>query len=796
MVLGGPIMTDCTDRTETLPGPHLIRVLFTLVGTLGLFVPCAPASAHEIQVHPYLQRAAADSIYIHWESTGGTESTVEWGLTAALGNSTSGDAEDGQGGSQRHSVHLTNLEPATRYYYRTVTEDAVSQIHDFITPAEQSAEAGVRLVAMSDMQKSGSNPDKFREVVEDGVIEFVTQELSADLPAELAMAVIPGDLVVNGWTYSQFADDFFNPGKELWAHVPLYPVPGNHENDSSYFFDYFNLPPNGSTGFEEHWWYLDRSNLRVIGLDSNSSYRIETQLDWLEEVLDDACTAPEIDFVFAQLHHPFKSELWLPGETGYTGSVVEKLEAFSTQCGKPSLHFFGHTHGYSRGQSRDHNHHWVNVATAGGAIDNWGDYPQADYPEFVATHADWGFVLVDVVAGDDPSFRLRRVSRGSSSLPRDNEVRDDFTVRLNNTPPEQPTALSPSGANVSPDGVALVASLFADNDGDLQGASQWQVASSCDDFTAPVQDRWLQYRNEYFGVDLQADDDLSDEWVETLSPMQDYCWRVRFRDRGLAWSEWSEGLAFSTGTSALSDNLLLNPGAEDGTDHWVAALGPIESLTDGECDSVPPHAGTRLFAVGGVCADESDEGAASQRVDLSEWSEAIDAGKATAVYGGWMRNYGGSDRPELATSVLHENGTELARSETLSSATGTWTEMQSSLALPVGARTVDFLLFGTRNAGSDNDSYFDDLSLRLLIDTGASGDDDDAADDDDDDSTGVGLEGSSDHCGACTSSAGLRNGQRPQQYGLLLLLVLTATIARRRQGGPSQGAATPSSSSS
>ena len=78
-----------------------------------------------------------------------------------------------------------------------------------------------------------------------------------------------------------------------------------------------------------------------------------------------------------------------------------------------SIHFFGHTHGYSRGQSKDHEHLWVNVATAGGAIDHWGEYPQEDYSEFTVTQDEWGFVLVDVEAGDNPQFKLKRISRGN-----------------------------------------------------------------------------------------------------------------------------------------------------------------------------------------------------------------------------------------------------------------------------------------------------------------------------------------------------------------------------------------------
>ena len=183
------------------------------------------------------------------------------------------------------------------------------------------------------------------------------------------MILVPGDLVDNGLSYSQWANTFFSPAHPLFAHVPVYPVLGNHESDTDYYFDYFHLPETGTPGYEEHWWVTDYSNLRVVGLDSNPGYQLDVQLDWLEEVLDDACYRTNIDFVFAQLHHPYKSELWLAGETDYTGEVISRMETFTEECGKPSIHFFGHTHGYSRGQSRDHEHLWVNVATAGGNID-------------------------------------------------------------------------------------------------------------------------------------------------------------------------------------------------------------------------------------------------------------------------------------------------------------------------------------------------------------------------------------------------------------------------------------------
>ena len=241
------------------------------------------------------------------------------------------------------------------------------------------------------------------------------------------MVLIPGDLVDNGLFYNEWKDQFFDPADPLFGYVPVYPVPGNHEYNSDYFFKYFHLPENGTGGYEEHWWYKDRSNVRIVGMDSNTGYQIQAQLDWLDSLLAATASDPQIEFVFAQLHHPHKSELWIAGETPYTGQVVERLENFTTSTGKPSIHFFGHTHGYSRGQSKDHTHLWVNVATAGGNIDYWGEFAQADYDEFTISQDEYGYVIVEVDAGTDPRFTLKRFSIGDEFVTKDNSLEDSIT---------------------------------------------------------------------------------------------------------------------------------------------------------------------------------------------------------------------------------------------------------------------------------------------------------------------------------------------------------------------------------
>lgn len=523
-----PLLLACTDPATP-----------AATETPTVSTPPTDTAPHEVLVAPFLQSATPTGIWVVWETADGEDTRVSWGPTEAEGAWTSGSASVG-GHGVLHEVPLTGLSPDTTYWYTAHTGGTASVQAHFRTPPAAGPGAPFRLVAASDMQRDDAWPDKWAEVVEAGIVPTVTGRWDADLPAALGMVLLPGDLVDNGWRYEDWTDDFFAGAAPLIADVPVYPVPGNHEGNSPAFFQYFHLPDNGTPGYEEHWWTTDYANLRVIGLDSNTGYTLGAQLDWLDEVLDHTCTDDTIEFVFAELHHPWRSELWPDGELDYTGDVVSRLEAFTTRCGKPSVHFFGHTHGYSRGQSRDHTHLWVDVATGGGAIDRWGSSAQVDYPEFSVTQAEYGFVVVEVEPG---AFTLRRFSRGTPEAPRDNALTDEVTVQVVASPPATPTPLGPAGTVDGP--VRLSASAFAHPTGGSHGASHWQISADCAAFSEPVVDTWVQHENWFQEVDTQAGADLTVLDVDSL-PGGDWCWRVRYRDRGLMWSDWSAATAFHT----------------------------------------------------------------------------------------------------------------------------------------------------------------------------------------------------------------------------------------------------------
>lgn len=671
------------------------------------------ATAQNIKVKPYIQHVLPNSVTIMWETDGGEESVVDWGDTEMLGNFSSGTANSSQGANRIHTVQINGLERFTKYYYRVRTGTAVSEIHQFKTPPFASDGESFRFAAMSDMQRDNANPNKWDEIVHDGVLDYLNEEYEGDLSDELALVLIPGDLVVNGLIYSQWEEHFFDPSAELFTDVPVYPVPGNHELNSSLFFRYFRLPNNGTDSYEEHWWYHDYGNIRIIGLDSNTPFDNQAQLTWLENTLYTTALDNDIDFVFAQLHHPHKSEMWLPGESDFTGEVVTILENFSQNSGKPSVHFFGHTHGYSRGQSRDHKHLWINVATAGGAIDNWGEFAQADYPEFSVSYDEWGFVMVDVIDGENPHFIVRRLSRGDDDQGLDNVLRDSLVVRRYEQLVDTPQAIFPINTDVSADCVELMASDFIGNASQIHGQSHWQLSLFSGNFSDPVFEHWENYENIYGDIDTQAGEDLFTERVYDLEANEVYKWRVRYRDRELNWSDWSEEAVFTTVESESTENLLINGNAESGAILWEVVEGSFEALSAGECNGTEPFEGLLYFVVGGLC-NENAFGRVYQNVDISEYADEIEQGTLSVTYGGYLSNWGGDDVSGIQLFFLDNDENELDSTDQMLNLNSNWTLYSNLSEIPEGTTLIRMELTGTRNSGADNDSYFDELYLRLV----------------------------------------------------------------------------------
>jgi len=141
----------------------------------------------------------------------------------------------------------------------------------------------------------------------------------------------------------------------------------------------------------------------------------------------------------------------------------------------------------------------------------------------------------------------------------------------------------------------------------------------------------------------------------------------------------------------------------------------MESLEEYDCDGVQPHSGDYYFIVGALC-NTATYAEAYQEVDVSEYIDCIDQDLASVNYGGYLSDWGGSDYPEFAVSFIDENGIEIGRTDNIGTYNAFWTYFTNEYQIPVGTRSIQMILMGTRYAGDDNDSYFDDLFLKIWQD--------------------------------------------------------------------------------
>ncbi|MCA9526107.1 MAG: fibronectin type III domain-containing protein, partial [Myxococcales bacterium] len=105
----------------------LPATILTALTALAVLAAAPPALGQEFRIEPYLQLATPDGVTIAWETSAGAQSRVEWGPDEGLGQVAEGDATATFGG-QHHITRLAGLRPATRYFYRVRTGDAVSAV--------------------------------------------------------------------------------------------------------------------------------------------------------------------------------------------------------------------------------------------------------------------------------------------------------------------------------------------------------------------------------------------------------------------------------------------------------------------------------------------------------------------------------------------------------------------------------------------------------------------------------------------------------------------------------------------
>lgn len=145
-----------------------------------------------------------------------------------------------------------------------------------------------------------------------------------------------GDLVEDGLNPNHWTifNGIISP---LIKTARFYPSLGNHENDSRFYFDNFDLPNN------ERWYSVKVDGIHFIVLDSNSDItKGSEQYQWLETDLQNINERTR--FVIALFHHPpFSTGPHGGDEKGLRKTIVPLFEKYGVD-----MVFNGHTHAYER----------------------------------------------------------------------------------------------------------------------------------------------------------------------------------------------------------------------------------------------------------------------------------------------------------------------------------------------------------------------------------------------------------------------------------------------------------------
>lgn len=257
---------------------------------------------------PYIQMLSSDSVIIHWLTEDNQLAVVHFGEDSShmerivLENSS----------SKNHIIKLTDLKPATLYYYQVgdLSSELVSdpEINWFYTHPDKVIPT--RVWVIGDSGQPGEIQDKVRDAalswMQENPLMTRADTEDEDIDPLINVWLALGDIAYRSGSNSQYQAALFDPYENQLANTSLWPVYGNHDDRRWTYFRIFDLPENAEAGGvasnTENYYAFEYSNIHFIVLDSQSSSRAADgeMANWLKEDLAKN-TKPWIVVAF---HHP------------------------------------------------------------------------------------------------------------------------------------------------------------------------------------------------------------------------------------------------------------------------------------------------------------------------------------------------------------------------------------------------------------------------------------------------------------------------------------------------------------
>ncbi len=277
----------------------VLLVLIALVG-VGRLIQVGLGSVYNGEREPYLQSMSDTAVTIRWQTLEPNQGVVRYGMYPDRLEFQVQEAASGKA----HEVRLTDLKPATHYYYSVGSADKPWRSgvdYWFVTSPPSGAAAPVRFWVVGDVGYPGENADA---VTRSALRWLQTHPRKGRAPIDFWLTT--GDNAYRSGSNKQYQAAIFEPHAKRLRNVPIWPAYGNHDARRWAHFKIFTLPENGEAGGvpsgTEHYFSFDYANVHVVMLDSESSNLDANgpMLRWLKDDLEATSQA----WVVAVLHHP------------------------------------------------------------------------------------------------------------------------------------------------------------------------------------------------------------------------------------------------------------------------------------------------------------------------------------------------------------------------------------------------------------------------------------------------------------------------------------------------------------
>ncbi|HLH44958.1 MAG TPA: metallophosphoesterase [Bryobacteraceae bacterium] len=335
-----------------------MRQLRSLLAVSGLALYSWAQPAPKIVGGPYTVNAGPRSATVMW--------VVETGQ-ASVGLSPEGMKP----APVLHAEKITfsGLRPGNTYYYQAFPgPDGKGSFH---TPP--AGEASFEFVVYGDTR---TRHEVHRQVIQ-GILKYSHPDF----------LVNTGDLVEDG-SDSSLWPVFFDIERELLRKAPIFPTPGNHEHNSSDYYELMSAKPYYSFDWGRAHFSLIDSDLAGAGGtpgERDSFWRAETA--WLE---DDLKNSQNAAFRFVVAHHPPMTAVRArQGANPHMTALEPMLEKYKVTAG-----LFGHDHNYQHYLLRGVHYF---ISGGGGAPLYDVDLPPAGITQKVETTEN--FLVVRVSGG-------------------------------------------------------------------------------------------------------------------------------------------------------------------------------------------------------------------------------------------------------------------------------------------------------------------------------------------------------------------------------------------------------------